>query len=97
MLSIHQSELDKKRSENFGFNPDRIHIVKSYQGSETNVILIKSYDMSYFAPGGRARLRPIAEYNVYLQTKTHDTIKCFRYSNKAEASKMFTQLKKENK
>lgn len=96
--------LEFSLNKKYGF-ADHVQILKVKDiDEEIAILLIKEPRTSYFTKTGKARLKMINSYHVYLQFNKETVYKddtfdgsAFNFTNKSEALKHFNKLVKEQK
>jgi hypothetical protein len=86
MIALHKNELDAARTKKYGF-ADHCNVLKHW---EERIFLVVSVKMSYFAPSGRARMKPIYTYTVWEGERRAET-----FTSKQKALKGFNALKRQ--
>lgn len=98
MYGILHNDIEAATNKRFGF-ADHVRVIK-YRTLPSGVVvcLINSVTMSYYTPKGKARMKPVNRYMIYLLRARqgipgYDHSTYDRSGNKGEMLKEFTKIK----
>ena len=83
------------KENNYGF-AEKVAVLKVSEFSDGIIALIRTVEMSYFSPSGKARLGTTKRYSIYCidTTESRNTSDSrFNYTSKAEATKYYNSIK----
>ena len=84
-------DIQTARNKKYGYNKTVIIMKALDVNPKISVLMIKNGRMSYYTPGGKARLKMEYGYQVVVKSTIEDDGDIFfhRYSNKAAATKEY--------